>query len=190
MSGPSALITESIGDSHSNNAKRSASSSPPNEALAKKATVSMSQVEMPGTPVKVLLRSPKLNPKNMAPPPPTGLQAPTSSVNTNSKLSYNVSTDNKFASNSDTALKAPGSIANKQRQPKMNIPPFVFTSAGDIKLGKDIVYKHAQANHYIKYMRVGSKIQVDSMVAYLAYLAIDKEMEVVFGICSTYLSGP
>lgn len=180
MSEHSALITESIGDSQPNGTKRSASSSPPNEAAAKKSTVIMSQTVISGTPVKALLGSPTLNRKNMAPPLPTGLQAPTSSVNCNSNLSYNVIIDNKFASlastsNSNSTLNptSSGASVNKQRQPKVNIPPFVFTSAADFKLGLDIVYKHAKNNHYIKYMRVGSKIQVDSMVA---YVAIDKEM--------------
>lgn len=62
---------------------------------------------------------------------------------------------------------------NAIRKPKINVPPLVFTSATDFKSGLDIVYKYSKSQHYIKYMRIGTKIQVDSMES---YVAIDKEM--------------
>lgn len=46
----------------------------------------------------------------------------------------------------------------------------MFTSATyiDFKIGFDIVHinKHALSKHYIKYLRVGTKIQVESLDSY------------------------
>lgn len=180
MSEPSAPIEGFSNESQLASEKRAASASPPDVNAAKKNFVTMNQSEDIFTPSKSLIRSPKLGKRTLAPKPP----GPTLSSNDNSsKLSYNVNTKNKFdalatssnASDDRTPHNAAlaGSNNKVQRQPKVNIPPFVFTSATDFKSGLDIVYKHASDKHFIKYMRVGTKIQVETMDS---YVAIDKEM--------------
>lgn len=177
----SALIEGFSNESQPAGEKRAASASPPDVIAAKKNFVTMSQSEDLFTPSKNLLRSPILAKRSVAPKPPG---PPTSSSNDNitSKLSYNIITNNKFDalanSNNVNGDGTPHNAAvagssKVQRQPKVNIPPFVFTSATDFKSGLDIVYKHATDKHFIKYMRVGTKVQVDSMES---YIAIDKEM--------------
>lgn len=135
------------------------------------------------TPKSGLVRSPIILQSGKQTPEPPMIPPKTRSPKTMvASPSYNVPTNNSFdvllnnKSNGDgvTHNVAIASASGKmQRQRKVNIPPFVFTSATDFKSGLDIVYKHAKGNHYIKYMRVGTKIQVDSMES---YVAIDKEM--------------
>lgn len=181
MSGPSAPITEVFDNFQTVREKRLASTSPPDEHAAKKNSVAMSQDNV-FTPSKSLVRSPKMGKRNMVPSIPAEQQSEINTINSNNKLSYNVNTDNKFDAlasvshmNSDDVVATASADTKMQRQAKVNIPPFVFTSATDFKSGLDIVYKHAKGKHFIKYMRVGTKIIVDSMES---YVAIDKEMSI------------
>lgn len=93
-------------------------------------------------------------------------------------VAFNVATANTFEilANKDTNENSAHTASDGSkllRKRKKNIPPFVFTSAAEFKSGLDVVYKYAKDNHYIKYLRVGTKIQVETMEA---YLAIDKEL--------------
>lgn len=140
-------------------------------------------VKMPNrnifTPSRKLARSPDRNSASS----PRVSDAP--EILHHSDASYSVTTRNSFdvlatASECAKAVNSThhaSSAGDKpQRKQKINIPPFVFTSAAEFKCGLDIVYKHAKANHYIKYMRVGTKIQVTTMES---YIDIDKEMSLL-----------
>lgn len=103
---------------------------------------------------------------------PKGNSLPTSAI-------YGVQIHNSFApletANNENSVNAAAASKNSQRKHKQVVPPFVFTSAIDFKSGLDIVHKHALSKYFIKYMRVGTKIQVETLDT---YIAIDKEMSV------------
>lgn len=84
---------------------------------------------------------------------------------TSSSIIYNVDTQNKFnelntaSANDSTGTK----LLNK---PKQHIPPFTVVGAIDFKKAIDIVAKIAKNEHTVRYMSVGTKIQVHTQSIY------------------------
>lgn len=124
----------------------------------------------------VVTQDPPIASSSTPPPIPPKMNSPKPNTLPPSTI-YGVKTHNSFAAletaHNDKSVNEAVAGKNSQRNHKQVVPPFVFTSAIDFKSGLDIVHKHALSKYFIKYMRVGTKIQVETLDT---YIAIDKEM--------------
>lgn len=119
------------------------------------------------SPIRGVAPDPKTD-AEIAPPLPQKMNSPTKSVlPVNS--SYNVSTANKFEPLSNSNNIGASDLNNKVQMIQKNVvPPFVVVGATDFAKAIKIVCKHAKDNYTIKYMKIGTKVQVSEMTAYMA----------------------
>lgn len=92
---------------------------------------------------------------------------------------YNVETHNAFTA-LNTASTSAATTTNLISKRKNQIPPFTVVGATDFKKAIDIVTHITKSAHTIKYMRVGTKIQVQTQAAYEAVSAELKSKNISF----------
>lgn len=121
------------------------------------------------TPTKSIPRSPVKKP----PAFPMVPEKPSDLTTMQNNPQYNLSTSNSFESLSDatnTGASASTSEPNKKLSTKQKvfIPPFVIVGATDYSIAINIVWKHAKDNYTVKYMSIGTKVQVNNITVYKA----------------------
>lgn len=125
------------------------------------------------SPKRALVRSPILN-RKMTPTPVTSeVGSDVASATTTKQIppkklpAYNVPTNNSFdALSTSNNLNAASHTVKVPSKRKNAIPPFVIVGAVNFAAASPIVLKYAKNDYSIQYMKVGTKVQVNSLSVY------------------------